>query len=299
MDRIVRSGYNKCSFIVLMMLLAFMLFDFETAVAAEPALLAEVCESADMADWRFSGSLSLGVASAGLSPSGGLYDTLPEATQVIDCRQGLGGYGYLDGFLSVYSSLHDRQHETHRAIFNDMDGDVCYGYDVKLGELFSLQTKGGPYFDVPMGYRGAHMKCWGPIVFQRLDNPYVTPYWGGLWLLEPQRKGRVRAGLRKKFEISDNLTVSLFVEGVWMDRRRFYLKYGGEPEKGVIGGGAVAFILSGVSLDWKITDCITLYASYTQYDLVNSQARSLVRERGRYCDKCDWPIARIGMSYSF
>ena len=248
---------------------------------------------------RFSGTVSFAVASAGLSPSNGLYDSLPEATQVLDWRQDLGRAGYLAGFLSIYSSLHDRQHEVHRAAFNDMDGDVCYGYDFDVSDGVGLKTCGGPYFYVPFGYHGAHMKCWGGIMLQRLENPYVTPYWGVLWLKEPQKKGRIKAGLRKSFEISESLTLSIFAEGAWMDRRRFGLRYGSEPRGSTFGGGAVAFVLSGARLDWEMTDSITLFASYTQYDIVNPQARDLVKARGRYCDKCDWPIAKVGVAYSF
>lgn len=251
------------------------------------------------ADYEFSGSVTFGVASAGLSPSGGLYDTLPEATQVLDWRQELGRFGYLCGFYSMYSSLHDRQHEVHRSAFNDMDGDVCYGYDVDLADGVALQTSGGPYFDVPIGYKDAHMKCWGGIMLQSLANPYVTPYWGVLWLKEPYSKGRIKAGLRKSIEICEYLTFSIFAEGVWMDKRRFDIRYGEEPKKNTIMGGAVAFMLSGFRFDWRMTDSLTLYASYTQYDLVNPQARRSVEARGRYCDKCDWPIARIGVSYVF
>ena len=271
----------------------------EAAVAAESAPPVEACEVDATADCGFSGSVSFAVASAGLSPSGGLYDSLPEATQTLDWRQDLGRFGYLCGFYSIYSSLHDRQHEVHRAAFNDMDGDVCYGYDVGLADGVALQTNGGPYFDVPMGYRNAHMKCWGVIVLQSLKNPYVTPYWGALWIFEPKRKGRVKAGLRKSFEIGNDFTFSMFAEGVWMDRHRFSLRYGCKPEGSTISGGAVAFVLSGVRLDWRMTGNLGLYASCTQYDLVNSQARRAVKSRGRYCDKCDWPIAKIGLSYSF
>ena len=71
------------------------------------------------------------------------------------------------------------------------------------------------------------------------------------------------------------------------------------PKKNTIMGGAVAFMLSGFRFDWRMTDSLTLYASYTQYDLVNPQARRSVEALGRYCDKCDWPIARIGVSYVF
>ena len=112
---------------------------------------AGAAEEPDKVDCGFSGSVTFGIASAGLSPSGGLYDTLPEATQVLDWRQGLGQFGYLCGFYSIYSSLHDRQHEVHRAAFNDMDGDVCYGYDVELADGVALQTSGGPYFDEVLG----------------------------------------------------------------------------------------------------------------------------------------------------
>ena len=267
------------------------------AIAALMPVLAD--EDSDGEAVGFIGTISFAVASAGLSPSNGLYDSLPEATQVLDWRQDLGRFGYLCGFYSIYSSLHDRQHEVRRAAFNDMDGDVCYGYDVDFYDGVALKTCGGPYFDVPVGYHGVHKKCWGGILLQRLENPYVTPYWGVLWLLEPQKKGRIKAGLKKSFEISESLTFSIFAEGAWMDKRRFCIRYGEEPDRNTFGGGAVAFVLSGVRLDWKMTDRVAFFVSYTQYDLVNSQARSAVKRRGRYCDKCDWPIGKIGLSYLF
>jgi hypothetical protein len=33
--------------------------------------------------------------------------------------------------------------------------------------------------------------------------------------------------------------------------------------------------------------------------VLHDQARRSVKRRGRYCDKCDWPIGKIGLSYSF
>ena len=39
--------------------------------------------------------------------------------------------------------------------------------------------------------------------------------------MEPQKKGRIKAGLKKSFEISETLTFSIFAEGAWMDKWRF------------------------------------------------------------------------------
>ena len=61
---------------------------FMIAITALLPVLAD--EDSDGDAVGFSGTVSFAVASAGLSPSNGLYDSLPEATQVLDWRQDLG-----------------------------------------------------------------------------------------------------------------------------------------------------------------------------------------------------------------
>lgn len=273
--------------------------------SASAALTAAACASEqgtnglDSAAYRFSANLSCEVASAYISTSGGLYDTCPVSTQMLNWRQRLGDLGGLDGYFWMISALHDKQHERHRALFYNSEGAIRYGYDVKFADGIELLTKGGTYFGLPFGYRDAHMKCWGPTAMQSLENPYLVPYWRGLWLLEPHQRGRIAAGLRKNFRPLDDVTLSFFAEGIWMDHRRFDARYGGEPEKKTLLGGAVAFIVFGVKCDWNVSKDVKLYASASQYDVINPQARDSIRRGSHYYDKCDWPIFKIGIMYSF
>lgn len=270
----------------------------KTGILCAIALAAWANAAADD-DSRFSASASCELASAFLSTSGGLCDTYPVAMQTLDWRQGLGGFGYVDGYFWSVSDLHDRQRESHRAILHCVEGAVCCGHDAELAGDFVLRSKCGPFWSLALGYEDAHMKCWGPIASQSLDNPYVVPYWSGLWLLEPHQSGRVAAGCRKGFSLFEGASLTAFAESVWMDHRRFSARYGGEPEEKAMLGGAVAFVVFGVRFDWSVSQNVKLCASASQYDVVNPQARDSTRRGGRYYDKCDWPIFSVGVTYVF
>jgi len=251
------------------------------------------------AEYRFSASASCDFASAYISTSGGLYDTCPVSTQSLDWRQNLGDFGHIDGYFWIISALHDKQHENHRALFYCSEGAIRYGYDIAFADDFVLRTKCGPFWSLAIGYDDAHMKCWGPTAVQSLDNPYVVPYWRGLWLLEPHKRGRVAAGCKKSFDLLEGASLTVYAESVWMDHRRFYARYGGEPEEKTFLGGAVAYVIFGVKFDWRVSEDVKLYASASQYDVVNPQARDAIRHGGHYYDKCDWPIFKIGVTYTF
>ena len=143
------------------------------------------------------------------------------------------------------------------------------------------------------------MKCWGPYAVQRLDNPWLTPYWRGLWLVAPQRRGRVSFGLERKIALSDKLSLAPFVEVVWMDKRRFRRRYGGEPLHGAVHGGAFAYSFAGVNAKWALGEDISIFFTAAMCDVVNGQARRAVRRSDAYYAKNDWPVFKIGVEYRF
>lgn len=246
-----------------------------------------------------SGGVKADVASAYRSTSSGLLDTRPVATQTLDWHLALGDFGFLTGYFWTISSLHNMQNEQHRALFYDVEACVRYGYSFAITEDLKLSTSAGPYFDLPFGYRNAHMKCWGPYVVQRFDNPWLTPYWRGLWLVAPQRRGRICLGIERKIALLENWSLVPFAEVVWMDRRRFRRRYGAEPEHDTVRGGAFGYSFIGVNVKRALGEDFGICFTAAMCDVINSQARRAVRRSNAYYAKNDWPVFKIGIEYRF
>ena len=243
-------------------------------------------------------SVATEVASSYRSTSNGLLDTRPVATQTLNWHLSLGDYGFLEGYAWTISSLHNMQREKHRVLFYDTEGAVRYGIRVPIAEGVKLSTSAGPYFDLPFGYRNAHMKCWGPYVLQRLDSPWISLYWKGLWLVEPARRGRICFGAEKKIVLLDRIALTPFAETVWMDKRRFSRRYGAEPEDADMLGGSFAYTFIGIKAKWAIGEALNIVATAAMCDVINNQARKSIRRSDAYYAKNDWPVVRLGIEYS-
>jgi len=257
-------------------------------------------EGNDRSDaYRFSGFVRCDAGSGYISTSGGLSDTHPVSTHMLFLRQNMGDLGFLDGYVWSISALHDKQHDKHGQLLYWAEGAAHYGYELPLWEGALLQTKAGPFCGLHLDYVQKHNSSIGVSAAQRLDNPYVTPYWGGIWLHKPSRKGLVVAGISKEIEFCDDLVLSAYFQPTWMDRRRYMGRYGSSMGEKALMGGAVAFVLFGVQLDWKVSDNVKFYVALSQYDVVNRQARRSIKCGGHYYDKCDWPIFRMGVRLMF
>lgn len=269
-------------------------------IAASSCALCAVGAGDDLADaYRLSGYARCDVASGHISTSGGLSDTRPVSTHMLFLRQDLGNMGFLDGYAWSISALHDKQDDKHGQLLYWAEGAACYGYEFSPWEGAMLQTKAGPFCGQHLDYVQAHNSSLGVTAAQRLDNPWVTPYWGGTWLYKPSRDCLVVAGMTKAVELCDDLTLSAYFQPTWMDRRRYRGRYGSMTEEKVVMGGAVAFMQFGVQLDWKVSDSLKFYAAALQYDVVNRQARRSIKNGGHYYDKCDWPVFRMGVRVVF
>ena len=260
---------------------------------------AGLCRDASAAAGDFRGSFKHEFVSSYMSSASGLRDTRPNMTDMLAWNLSLGDAGYLCGYFWAISALHDMQHRSHRPFFYDTEAIVQYGKALRFGDAVSLNTEAGPYFDVPFGYRNAHMKCWGSRVAQRLDNPWVVPYWNGIWIIETTRRARIVVGLEKGFAFSETFSITPFVQTTWMDRRRFRRRFGSEPDRYTTGDGAFTTLFYGVRLGFKASENIRFIVTAAMYDVVNSQARRITRRSHDYSARCDWPIFRAGMEFRF
>ena len=260
-----------------------------------PLALAFLASQASLwADCAVSGNIDVQVASAFLS-STGLHDTCPVTTQMGYLKMDFGAWGFIDGYGWIISTLHDKQHERHRAAFNEFEGAVQYGYDWRFREGWRLRTKFGAYWDPAIGYRDGANNLWGPYFTQSLDNPYLTPCLSALQIVAPERKGRIKFGLKKTFVLGEKVEISPFVESLWMDARRFSSKYGDTPERDRVFGGTFATLQTGVRASYAISGNTKLTVQLIQYDVINGQARRSIHHSDKYYAKCDWPVVRIGI----
>ena len=269
------------------------------AIIALCALAATASRGEKGEDIAFNASVSAEIASGYLASSGAIYDTMPVSAQEFYWFLDLGDYGYFDGYAWTISALHNRQNDIHRPLFNEFEGAVRYGMDFSPMKDLKIRTKAGPLWNPPIGYHGSHQNVWGPYINQSFETPFATPYWAGLWLMAPHMRGRIVMGLRRSFAATETISITPFIETVWMDRRRFNSRYGGDPEIDHFFGGTFATISTGVRFSWHFAPNWSLYASILQFDVVNSQARRALRKSRAYYAKCDWPIAKVGVSHDF
>ncbi|MBR2919906.1 MAG: hypothetical protein IKC27_00935 [Kiritimatiellae bacterium] len=248
---------------------------------------------------KFSGEFETTFLSGYLGSSGAIYDTRPNLSNCFSFRAEVDDAYFVDGYAWFISSLHNKQGDSHRMLFHEFEGAVRFGYDYKMSDDIMLETKAGLLWNPAIGYKDASLDGWGPYVAQYLKNKYLIPYWDGLWIVSPSRRARVRLGVRKPFKITGKLTISPFCETVWLDKRRFIARYDEEPEDDFVMGGAFGSITFGFSVKYEISPDFTVFGSFSQFDLINSQARDSVKKADEYYAKCDWPIIKIGFSYSF
>ena len=270
-----------------------------SGLAALPADEVEAMVSHEAGGRVFEGRIWTEFETAYLSTSGTLCDTRPTSLQNLDWTVHLGDYGKLYGYGAFLSMLHDRQHELHRPAFNEFEGGAFYGYDWRLSEDVTLFNGAGGVWNPLFGYRnGYDDTLWEFRYFQSLENPYLTPYWDTLTLIEPGQWTRLRFGVRRDFELTETLTLSAWVDGVWGCRRRFKARYGNEPYHTFLGGAFCTSVV-GAQLSWRFAESWTVYAKVRQFDTLNRQARRAEKRKSEYWARRDIAIGTIGVAYEF
>lgn len=233
-----------------------------------------------------------------LSSGGTLGDTRPVCIQQVTWLANLGEYGELSGYGWTVSSLHNRQHSVHREAYNQFETAVYYGYNWMIDRDLQLRSKFGPLWNPMIGYEHAHNCNWGWHFVQSLENPVLTPYVNGLWMVSPTPRSRIRFGLQRQFAFSPAWSVVPSIETVWMDNRRYQSRYGGMPQDRFLGG-AFATMTIGLTLNWKFADSWKIFARVRQYDIINSQSRRAVKKQTAYYAKCDYMIFGLGIECNF
>lgn len=248
---------------------------------------------------KFSGDFETMFLSGYLGSSGAIYDTRPNLSNCLSLRGELGGGFFVDGYGWFISSLHTLQSDSHRVLFNEFEGALRFGYDYYFADGSMIETKAGVLWNPAIGYHNGTIDNFGPYVVQYYKNKYLVPYWDGLWMVSPKRRARIRMGIRKPIKVSEKLSISPFCETVWLDKRRFISRYSEAPKDASVMGGAFGSVTTGISVTYSLSENLKILGSFSQFDIINSQARRAIKKSDNYYAVCDWPIFRIGISYYF
>ena len=270
-----------------------------TIIACLNVLVAAAAPAAEDGPGFFTGRLYAEFETAYLSSSGTLCDTRPTALQNLDWAFSFGDYGRLYGYGALLSMLHDRQHEMHRPAFNEFEGGAFYGSDWRLSDDVTFFNGAGGVWNPLFGYRNGYDETlWEFRYFQSLENPFLTPYWDTLTLIEPSQWTRLRLGVRRDFDLTETLTLSAWGDVVWGCKRRFAARYGDEPYHTFLGGAFCTSIV-GLQLSWRVAENWCVYAKVRQFDTLNRQARRAEKRKTAYYARRDIAIGTIGVAYEF
>lgn len=189
----------------------------------------------------------------------------------------IGKFGYR-GWL--VSSLTDRRSEVHRRAFYETDSGIFWNYAWKIDEdgrwrFVTEVLKNWMKFN---GYTAAaHAKGSDDSIDEwrfgnALENPYVTPYWLHRRGIREKDWSYYQVGLRKKFPLSESVSLTLDYQVDFGNRRHMLVRYGGFRD-GTSYSNDIQSSTVFVTLGWQVTDWCELRAGVHQFDLLSSKAR--------------------------
>jgi hypothetical protein len=135
---------------------------------------------------------------------------------------------------------------------------------------------------------------------QVLHNPWVTPYWRLRIIRKPIDETYWVLGLKRSFEIIDDLTFSVDFFGDIGDRRHFDNLYGGWADaKGHSLHSGLKTLNLVLRLDYWLVDHVTLFAFAGQFSIVSSDARDAIKAASGPEKRRDLTYGGAGVAIDF
>lgn len=250
----------------------------------------------DQLDVNFTGRAYF--ESAYISSSGRLSYTQPVAEQWGILSVSHKDYGTLATDFWIGSALNNQTDDVHRRAFYCYEGTLTYGNKLNFTDDIALKAWGGIIWDWLGGYKTDVGTQIGWITDWRLQNSIITPYMNWLGFFEESTWIRARIGVNHTFKPWETVTFTPFIEAVWGDSARYYSNYGSEID-GTFLGGALMCSLLGAVVEWNFCEHFYLWGRYRQYVLIDSDARSLVKESSAPTARRDMSVFGLGIGCRF
>lgn len=255
---------------------------------------------ADELGRRLSFSASADVETAYIC-RGYVWDSRPYSAQDAAVEADLGFLGSVAASVWTYSAMSRSGHsaEMSRYAYAEADYLLRWYYDIDLAEGWRLRNGLGRQWVTNPGFAGGRTVCdWQAL--QVLKTPWVTPYWRLRLLRRPIDETYWVVGVKRSFDLMEDLSFTVDLFGDLGDRRHFANLYGAKPgHPGSSWRGGLQALSLVLRLDYSLSEHVSLFAFVGQFSLVSDDARDAVKGIKAPEARRDLSYGGVGVSVGF
>lgn len=279
--------------------LAAIAADAEVAIAGEAEASATQDHAEGLVD-RFSFNAYADVETAYIC-RGYVWDTRPFSSQYAAVEVDLDPVGAIEPSIWTYSPMSSSGHSDAmtRYAYAEIDYLLRYYYDIDIADGWRLRNGVGRQWVTNPGFRGGRtLTDWQAL--QVLDTPWLTPYWRLRVICRPVDETYWALGVKRSFDILDDLSFTADFFGDVGDRRHFRNMYGGwaDANRRSLSAGLHALNLV-LRLDYRLFEHVGLFAFVGQFCVVDDDARDAVKAAQVPEARRDLTFGGAGVSVSF
>ena len=229
---------------------------------------------------------------------GKIYDTRPYAVQSAYIGADLKPAGIVEATVWTYSPMsHDGfTGGVSRYAYAEADYLLRWYYDIDFAEGWRLRNGLGRQWVTNPGFRGGRTVCdWQAL--QILKTPWITPYWRLRVIRRPFEETYWVAGVKRSFDLTDDLSFTVDLYGDLGDRRHFMNIYHAERMDGWRAGLQAASLV--FRLDYKLARHVNLFGFVGQFSVLSEKARGAVKAASGPEMRRDIAFGGIGVSVDF
>lgn len=203
-------------------------------------------------------------------------------------------------FWTISSLTHKMDAVHKNMFFQERDFTVRYGYDWQVAAGWRLSSDVMSTWVMLPGYTDGldhtthEWRCG-----QRLENPWITPFYLVRRSVHPRDWLYVRIGVQHKFQLTDSLSFTPCVFGEGGNENHYQQRYGAkDPAWSKYHSGLQALNMV-FTLSWKVSSWASLYASVQQFGIVDADARDRTKASKSHNARRDLTIGTIGVTCTF
>ena len=273
---------------------------FVAVLTVTTALYAE--DTLDDTDWtgRLSFNAYADIETAYIC-RGFVWDVRPYSAQYASAAVDLAPFGIIEPAIWTYSAMSSSGQSSHLShyAYAEVDYLLRYYYDIDIAEGWRLRNGVGKQWVTNPGFSGGRSVIdWQAL--QVLQTPWVTPYWRLRVIRRPFDETYWVLGVKRSFEIMDDLTFTADFFGDVCDRRQMYNLYGDWARaKGRRMHGGLHALSLVLRLDYRLVEYVSLFAFVGQFCVVDGDARNAVKDASGPEFKRDLTFGGAGVAVDF